>query len=217
MLKAKDKSFGYHFLNKSLHPSFPNDYRVSIILLIVNKNKSENTNKFLIVQQASKIWGLPKEGTKSKITVEDLYTTVARNLELELGFRGIKVVETKPLFKQVGLIFDFDKQDYEAIRSKQEVEKGRPSKGKIYLLAIMEYRGPDKLPFVPNVELTDYKWINEKEWLEYEDNNFKTSKQDSLSLKTAKFASHLVIKSLRTYRSIEDPLLVTFDKKNTLF
>src|SRR4030042_1433642 len=103
MKKGVYKSFGYYFLNKRLHPPFPKNYRVSVALLVINKNDGENQNKFLIVQQANKMWGLPREGVKSKIVIEDLYTTISRNLEDELGFRGIKVVETKPLFKQIAL------------------------------------------------------------------------------------------------------------------
>lgn len=217
MTKTEYKSFGYFFLNKRLHPPFPDSYRVSIILLIINKNKSENNNKFLIVQHAGGIWGLPKEGVRSKITIEDLYSTISRNLELELGFRGIKVVETKPLFNQVGLLFDFDRQDYDPIRSVQEKARGRPIKGKIYLLAIMKYQGPDKIPLVASQEVIDFQWVNENEWVKYHESNIKRAKKNNMSLKTSKFAGYLVGKSVKAYRYIEEVLGQKFEKENTLF
>ena len=217
MLKAKTKSFGYYFLNKRLHPPFPEGYRVSIILLIINKNQTENKNKFLVVQQVSKLWGLPKEGIKSKITVEDIYTTIARNLELELGFKGIKVIETKPLFKQVGLLYDFDKQEYDPVRAKQEAAKGRPTKGKIYLLSMMEYRGPDKIPVSQNPEVLDYKWIDQKAWPDFQRLNLNVSKQEGRSDKTAAFADHLLNKSMKAYQAFEQVMLLELGKEDTLF
>lgn len=217
MTKSEYKTFGYYFLNKRLHPPFPSGYRVSIVLLIINKNKSENRDKFLIVQQTNNIWGLPKEGVKSKITIEDLYTTISRNLEQELGFRGIKVVETKPAFKQVGLLFDFDRQEYDTTRSKQEGEKGRPTKGKIYLLSIMEYRGPDKIPLIPNNEVIDYRWIDESGWRPYDKANAKEVKTKKLSPKTSVFTHYLVNKSIKVFRTIEKVIQWKFEKGQILF
>jgi hypothetical protein len=217
MKTIETKSLSYYFLNKRLHPPFPKGYRVSIILLIINKNNSENKNRFLIVQETNNIWGLPKEGVKLKITIEDLYTTIARNLELELGFRGIKVLETKPIFRQVGLLFDFDRQDYDTIRSKHEKEKGRPVRGKVYLLSIMEYQGPDKIPFTPNDELKDYQWVDEIEWPKYHVSNIKQVKTGGWSLRSIMFSTHLVNKSVKAYRSIEEIIPLKLGKEDTLF
>jgi hypothetical protein len=200
---TKNKSFGYYFLNKRLHPPFPQGYRVSIVLLIINKNKTENLNNFLIVRQSGGLWGLPKEGVKSKIAVEDIYTTIARNLELEIGFKGLKVIDTNPQFKQVGLLFNFDKQKYDSTRSSDELTKGRPIKGKIYILSMMEFAGNDKLPLKPNAEVIDYRWINEDEWASYESQNIEISKLNNKSENTAYFSGYILNKSIKTYRLLQ--------------
>jgi len=46
-----------------------------------------------------------------------------------------------------------------------ENKKGRPTKGKVYQLAIMEYQGPDEIPIIKKEkpEVIDYQWVNEKE------------------------------------------------------
>ncbi len=155
-----NKTFGYYFLNKKLHPPIPKNYKSSIILTIINKNNTLNKNKMLFVQQKNLIWNLPKKGIKTNSVIEDIYTTVSNNLENELGFKGIKVTETKPTFKQVAFIFDFDKQVYDEKRSIQEKRKDNPTTGKIYQLAIMEYHGPDKIPLTSNSEVVNYKWVN---------------------------------------------------------
>lgn len=218
MKKEECKSFGYYFLNKRLHPPIPKDYRVSIILLIINKNRGEDENKFLIVQQANKMWGLPKEGIKSDIIVEDLYTTISRNLENELGFKGIKVVETKPLFKQVSLFFDFARQDYDFERSSEEEKKGRPTKGKTYLLAMMEYRGPDVIPLAPNPETIDFKWVTEEGGQKYFESDADLVKKGKIkSLKSQQFSNYLFHKAVKISKSFTDVLNQAFDQENKLF
>lgn len=158
-----NKTFGYYFLNTRLHPPTNNDYKVSIVLVIINKNKTNNKDKFLFVQQKNLFWNLPKKGIKSKIITEDIYTTISKNLEHELGFKGVKVAETKPFFRQIAFIFDFEKQIYDEERSKAEDKKDNPKKGKIYQLALMEYRGTDDLPVSIATEISDYKWVNLEE------------------------------------------------------
>ncbi len=159
------KSFSYYFLNKRLHPPVSKAFKNSIILLIINKNKTPNKNKFLLVQQANLFWNLPKKGIKAKSIIEDIYTTIARNLENELGFKGVRVTETKPIFKQIAFLFDFDKQIYDTKRSQKEKAKGNPTKGKIYQLAVMEYRGPDAIPITPKTEVINHKWVDKKDGL----------------------------------------------------
>ena len=107
--RKTNKSFGYYFLNKRLHPPILKNFRNSMVILVVNKNQTENKDKFLLVKQSNNSWSVPKEGVKSNLVIEDIYTTISANLENELGFKGIKVTETKPLFRQVAILFDFDK------------------------------------------------------------------------------------------------------------
>lgn len=165
MRKKSNRTFNYYFLNKRLHPNPPPGYRTDIILLIINKNPTANNNKYLFVQQNNKFWNLPKEGTKT-ILADDLFNTIARNLEEEIGFKGIKVIEDKPMFKQIALIFDFEKQEYDLNRSKDEKNKNRPVKGKIYHLAIMEFHGPENFSIKNKSktdEIIDLKWVNKKD------------------------------------------------------
>ena len=94
-----NKSFGYYFLNERLHPPTPKNFRNSIVMLIVNKNLTAYKDKYLLIKQSNNSWSIPKEGVKSSLIIEDLYTTVSSNIENELGFKEIKVVESKPTFK----------------------------------------------------------------------------------------------------------------------
>lgn len=221
MVTKKCHSFNWYFINKRLHPKAQKGFRQNLILLIVNKNKTQRQNNILLVQHNVKAWTLPKEGLKSEITVDDIFTTIARNLEEELGFRGLKITDLKPQFKQVALLFDFDKQIYDKERSEIEKRKQRPSKGKLYHLAILEYSGPDKIPFHKdgsNKETIDYKWIDYKKGREILQENIKLSKQGKLpSIKSSFYNLHLFDKVILVYRKIQKIGTIKIGPQDQLF
>ncbi len=190
MKKQTNKSFNYYLLNKRLHPPIVSGFKASIILFIVNKNKGINQDKFILVCEGNKFWDLPKSGVKSKELIDDLFTTIAKNMEEELGFRGVKIYENKPVFKQLALIFDIAKQKYDKARSVSEENLGKPKKGKLYELSIMEYFGNDKLPLekTPKEKIFDYRWVNFNEGIELMKSNIKLFKNGSVSsLESVKF------------------------------
>jgi hypothetical protein len=103
MPDPKLASFSYYFLNKRLHPPAPAGFRVDIVLLIINKNPGNNLDKYLFIKEETNgysSWGLPKEGLQTSILADDVFTAIARNIESELGFRGLKISESKPSFVQ---------------------------------------------------------------------------------------------------------------------
>jgi len=169
MPKSNLKSFSYYFLNKRLHPAPLPGFRVSIILLIVNQNRGSNFGKFLFIRQTGKgliAWSLPQEGMETKVTADDVFTTIARGIEEELGFRGLKIPETKPQFTQKATLYDFARQTYDSKRSNFEKNINRPTKGKIYHLAIMDYHGPDEIPITSGTEDSEidaFRWVDEVE------------------------------------------------------
>ena len=169
MPNQKLTSFSYYFLNKRLHPAPLPGFRASIILLIVNQNKGDNFGKFLFIRQTARgymSWNLPQEGMETTITADDVFTTIARGIEEELGFRGLKIPETKPQFTQKALIFDFARQKYDQTRSAYEKTIDRPSKGKIYHLAMMDYHGPEEIPISSgpkDTEIDAYRWVDQAE------------------------------------------------------
>jgi ADP-ribose pyrophosphatase YjhB (NUDIX family) len=164
---GKYTSFGHFFLKKHLHPPTPPGFRTSLILLIVNQNPSSHQGQYLFVRQSTKgkqAWGMPKEGLESKDLADDLTTALSRNLEEELGFRGPKVNQLNPSFRQVAFIFNISVQKYDLQRSAWEESRDRPVKGKIYHLAIMEYRGPDTIP-LSSVSSPDGENIDKFQWV----------------------------------------------------
>ena len=169
MPNPKLTSFSYYFLNKRLHPAPLPGFRVSIILLIVNQNNGNNFGKFLFIRQTARgylSWNLPQEGMETTVTADDVFTTIARGIEEELGFRGLKIPETKPQFTQRAIIFDFARQKYDLKRSAYEKSIDRPTKGKIYHLAIMDYRGPDEIPILSgpkDTEIDAFRWVDHTE------------------------------------------------------
>ena len=190
-----------------------------MVILVVNKNQTENKDKFLLVKQSNNSWSVPKEGVKSNLVIEDIYTTISTNLENELGFKGIKVTETKPLFRQVAILFDFDKQVYDPERSLVEEKKGRPTKGKIYQLAIMEYRGPDEIPLIKknNPEVIDYRWVNEKEGISLIGSNLELVEQKLLPSKaSAEFGIYIFEKSITIYKSLISAVFSKKEKQESL-
>jgi|GEM_PF-5304702 len=203
MAKSK-KPFNYYFLNKKLHPSGPKGFRTSIALLIVNKNPGPNKNIFLLIQQSNKAWTIPKEGIKEQKLADDFFATIIKNLGDEQGFKGIKVVETKPLFKQIAFVFDFDRQVYDKERARVEKKKGRPEKGKNYHLVIMEYRGSDKIPLVPGPETINYQWVNEKEAILLLKENIALTKAGDLpSMSSSKYNLGFTKKAIKTLLALQ--------------
>jgi|SRR3989344_1051391 len=164
---GKYTSFGHFFLKKHLHPPTPPGFRTSLILLIVNQNPAAHQGQYLFVRESAKgkqAWGLPKEGLESKDLADDLVTALSRNIEEELGFRGPKVHQLNPSFRQLALIFNVSAQKYDVQRSAWEGSRGRPTKGKIYHLAIMDYRGPDEIP-LSNITSPDGEKIDKFQWV----------------------------------------------------
>jgi len=162
--KQKD-SLNYYFLNRFLHPKPYPGYKQSVISLIINKNKGKNANKFLFVQEKTGYWFLPKSGIETKNLADGFISAIARGLEKELGLRGMAVYKIKPQFTQSAYVFDFDRQTYNKERTKQEKEKKNPSKGKVYHLATMYYKGDDDfdLNSGKDIDVLDYKWVNQQE------------------------------------------------------
>ena len=166
MPKKKVKSLNYYFLQKHLHPKSPLGFRQVVVNVIINQNDTENRGKFLFIQENNKLWGFPKQGIEGRELIDGFYDAMAQNLGEELGFRGMKIIDLKPQFAQKSYIFNFEKQVFGDARSEHEMEKGRPAKGKIYHLAIMEYMGPEELPIDlkdPKITTRDYKWVTETE------------------------------------------------------
>ncbi len=214
-------SLSYYFLNPRLHRPTPSGYRNSIILLLINKNATANKNKYLLIRQYIRSWGLPKEGIKSKNIVDDIFTTIARNLDEEQGFRGLKVIETKAQFKQLAILFDFAKQVYDHHRSKDETQKNRPNRGKIYHLAIIEYQGSDKIPLLKdpkNKETIDYRWVNEKEGRKLLRSNWDLVSKKQIKSKTSmQFNIDLFNKAVSAYHHIHSICLTPLSGQKSLF
>lgn len=164
---GKYTSFGHFFLKKHLHPPTPPGFRTSLVLLIVNQSPSTHQGRYLFIRESSngkQGWGLPKEGLESPDLADDLVTSLSRNIEEELGFRGPKVHSLNPSFRQIAFIFNISLQKYDTQRSAWETTRGRPAKGKIYHLAIMEYRGPDDIP-LSNTTSPDGEKIDKFQWV----------------------------------------------------
>ncbi len=215
MNKQTNESFNYYLLNKRLHPPIPSGFKVSIILFIVNKKDSKG--KFLLVCEGNKFWDLPKSGIKSIEIIDDIFTTIAKNMEEELGFRGVKIYENKPVFKQIALIFDIAKQKYDKARSLSEENSGKPKKGKVYELSIMEYFGDDKLPLekTPKEKIFDYRWVDFNEALELMKSNIKLFETGLVSsLESVKFNIDLFNRVKEIYEIVSG---VHQEKQTSLF
>lgn len=208
MPNSKLSSFSYHFLNKRLHPEAPLGYRVSLILLVVNQNKGDNLGKFLFVRQTARglaLWNLPQEGMKSKVMADDIFTTIARDLEEELGFRGMKITEAKPQFTQKAIIFDFARQKYDSKRSTYEKTLGKPTKGKIYHLAIMDYRGQEEIPISSGVKGSE---IDAFGWVDYsEGQTLLETNKDDFFYSSADFKVKLFDRIIKIYDDLKSYLI----------
>lgn len=206
-MAKKDRSLNYYFLKKHLHPKAPSGYRQDIVNVIVNRNETENRNKFLLIQEKNEIWGFPKQGIEDRNLSEGFFETLTRNLGEELGFRGMKVIELKPRFTQKAYIFNFEKQVYDDDRSEEEVKKGRPTKGKIYHLAIMSYKGPDEMPLDldnPKITTLGYQWVTENEGRDLIYTNLDVwSKKTGGIDKTSKFHISFYERIINSYNLIQ--------------
>lgn len=166
MPKKKPKSINYYFLQKHLHPKSPSGYEQVLVNMVVNKNESENNGKYLFVQENNKKWGFPMQEVEEKNLIDGFFDSMAKNLGEKLGFRGMKIIDLKPQFKQKSYFFDFAKQVFDEKQSEEEMQTGGPSKGRIFHLAIITYEGPEDLPLDkkdPGTPIRDYKWVNETE------------------------------------------------------
>lgn len=184
----KNHSLNYYFLNKYVFvKNFPG-YRQTIINLIINKNRT-NEGKILFVKEKNGFWGLPRQGLVAQNVVENIFETVIRNIGEELGFKGLEVKELKPKFMIKSCLFNINKQNYTEKRAKAEQAKGRPTKGKIYNLVIMDYVGPDNLPVKESQSrIEDFRWITPKQaQLIHNYNLAVAQKKESLSLNNVDF------------------------------
>lgn len=152
------------------------------------------------MKQNNDFWNLPKEGLKSNLA-DDLFNTIAKNLEEEIGLKGVSVIETKSVFRQIAVVFDFDKQIYDNERSKAESKRDRPTKGKWYHLAIMEFRGSDLLsPLAGSKEINDLRWVSDEEGKRLmKTNKGLSSNQGATSDFSVKFNIKLFTKVLDFY------------------
>lgn len=158
-----EHGLNYFFLNKFLHPKPYPGYRQSIVLLIVNKNRAENENKFLFIKEKSGLWFFPKGHLIDRDLINSLFESISKNLENELGLRGIKIFDIKPSFTQKAYIFDFERQKYNRERESEEKLKGNAFKGKIYHLAIMHYKGTEEFKVDEKVKVLGHKWVSKDE------------------------------------------------------
>lgn len=205
MSQKEAKVFNYYFLNKHLHPKTPKGYRESIAVLIINMNK-EKKGKFLIIQERNNFWTFPKKGVKSNNLFDGIVNALVLNIGNEMGFRGIKVKENNPKFIQKAFLFNLEKQIYDEVRSANEKEKKRPTKGKYYHLVIAHYTGPDRLPIhVQEIAVKDYQWVDEDEGQELVEANIQLAEDDpSFSTKSIKFNIRFYKKCLMVYKKIQE-------------
>jgi hypothetical protein len=162
-MDKKPHNFNYYFLNKYLHAQPYPGYRQTVVLLIVNKNKTKNNNKFLFIKEKSGFWFLPKGHLVGTNLTDSLFESILRNLESELGLRGTQIFEVKPSFIQKAYIFDFERQRYNKERGLEENAKGYPTKGKVYHLAIMNYEGADEFKVDEKVKVLGNRWVAQDE------------------------------------------------------
>jgi len=164
-MNKPEHSLNYYFLNKFLHPKPYLGYRQSVVLLIINKNSTENKNKFLFIKEKSGFWFFPKGHLVGTDLINSLFESISKNLENELGLRGVKIFDIKPSFTQKAYIFDFERQKYNQERESEEKSKGNPSNGKIYHLAIMHYKGAEEFKVDEKVKVSEHRWVSKDEAL----------------------------------------------------
>lgn len=153
-------SLNYYFLSKLLHPKPYPGHRQSVVLLITNKNNTENKNKFLFIKEKVGLWFFPKGHLVGTNFINSFFESISKNLENELGLRGIKIFDVKPTFIQKAYVLDFERQKYNQERGLQEKSRGNPSKGKIYHLAIMCYKGTEEFKLDKKVKVLEHRWVS---------------------------------------------------------
>jgi len=206
MKNNKEPNLNYYFLNRFLHPKPYPGFRQSIVALIINKNETENQNKFLFIQERTGFWFFPKGAIIGKNLADDFFESLATLLEKELGLRGMDVYKIKPNFTQIAYIFDYERQKYNSERSQQEKDRGNPSKGKVYHLVIMHYEGDDSfnLKTDDKLDVLDYKWLNQEEAEEIINKNVELIEENpGYTEGYQKFQKKYFIKILKTYDTIE--------------
>lgn len=218
MAKKPEHSLNYYFLNRFLHPNPYPGYKNSVVSLLINKNNNNNKDKVLVIKEKTGFWSFPKKGIGSKNLADGFFESISQTLETELGLRGMTVYDKKPKLVQKGHIFDFEKQNYNAARAKEESAKGNPTKGKIYHLAVMEYTGDDEFNLRNDDHVTtlDYKWVNRREALELlKDLNSQLAITESYTESYKHFSEKFhakifnILELLENMRLNKDPLQVS--------
>lgn len=162
----QEHSANYYFLKRFLHPQPYFGYRQSIVNLLINRNKDHNNGKYLFIKEKTGLWFFPKGHIVGTDIQSSFFESISQTLEKELGFHGMKIFELKPSFTQLAYIFDFERQKYNPIRQEAEKEKGNPAFGKIYHLAIMEYKGSEEFEVSEKSKIMEYKWVTKEEGVE---------------------------------------------------
>ena len=163
MDSVKPKSLNYYFLRDYIYPKKPKGFRENIVLFVSFRNKGDSHGKYLMIQEKNSFWNLPKKGLTSEDVFDGIVDSVVRDIGEEMGFRGIVNKDLRPRFIQRAYLFNFAIQRYDEIRSEDERKKGRPDKGKIYHLAVIDYLGPEDLPFDKkrsDIHPKDFRWVD---------------------------------------------------------
>lgn len=194
----------YYFLKRFLHPKPYAGYRQSIVNLLVNRNKGSNNGKFLLIEEPSGVWFFPKGHLIGTDIMSSFFESISQNLEKELGLRGMKIFEVKPSFTQLSYIFDFERQKYNSVRQLDEKTKGNPSKGKIYHLAVMEYKGKDDFPINENCKVLESKWVSKEEGVSLlKSTNEKLKSSKGFAEESSKFYRRFFEKVIITHQELE--------------
>lgn len=216
MEKSKNHSLNYYYLNKNITLKYKPGYRQTILNVLMHKDK------FLFVQEKGGFWGFTRQGVVKQNVLENLFETMVRNFGEELGFKGFKVKELSPKFTPVAYLFNFDAQQYDAKRAASEERKNRPTKGKLYHLAIIEYSGPTNLPIDTkdkHANIKDYKWVNAKEGrhLTKENNKAALELNKEYSVDTINYHFYLYEKVIKTYEYVKAAYSFKIDNSVPLF
>ncbi len=208
-MQKRRKVINYYFLNRYLHPKPPKGFRETVVVLITLKSDSDQKNKFLIIKEKFMSWGLPKKGLKGNNLVDGIINALVEDMGNEIGFKGPILFQLKPQFVQKAYFLNFTKQIYDKQRSIIEKNKGRPSRGKIYHLAMIDYYGKAELPLKKSdkdAHIIDYKWASQKEGeqLILENKNLIEKEGKLFSAQTAIFGLDLFRKVMRAYKLVQE-------------
>jgi hypothetical protein len=218
MGRKKSHTFNYYFLQKQIKINQYQGFRQVIINLLTNKNQTKNKNKFLFVQEKGGSWGFSRQSVLFQDLVENLFETLVRNLGEEFGFKGPLVKTTRPTFFPQAYLFNIEKQVYDSVRAKDEARKKRSTKGKIYHLVLMSYKGPDDLPIDSSSVIRDYRWVNAKEGQKLKKQNYDLLKTNqTYSKSTMDFHQAFYEKIIDIYNHIQNFYLKGNLYQRTLF